>query len=281
MKLFFISSISAATILSKENASSFLARNRRANGWGEEVRYWNANLERECIEEACDFNEFDEVLEENNDLDINFKDYLDCKNYIKEDDPNEKQLLRKCLNLGDENVQQSQQQQMQQDNVQQQQGGNGFQQQQNGDAGVFVIPDRPEPETVKPTVKPTEPPTVATTTEYTYTDRMDMNRSGKLELPPCGKSGYLCASPRIPQGWANADDDLFQHIKTNHLNANIINTVYCSTKRPPSGMLGGQNSHKCRIRYNDGCSSEFVFSYCNGCPPPDSPRLESKSIPKC
>ena len=73
----------------KNTANQFLARNRRANryifpqkvrvnfliikilfflhllnlSWGEELRK-RGNLERECVEETCDFNEFNEVYDD-------------------------------------------------------------------------------------------------------------------------------------------------------------------------------------------------------------------------
>merc|ERR1711970_1175618 len=159
-------------------------------------------------------------------------------------------------------------------------GNQQLQQGQNSDSD-FVIPDRePEPTTVKES----DPTTVATTTEFIPTDRHDFidNRSAKVDLPPCdGGSGYLCGTPRIPHGWANRRDPLFQHIKTTHLNARVLNTVHCSTERPgsPGGemMVGGRNTHTCIVKYNDRCSSEFVLSYCNGCFG-DVPRLDSKSV---
>ena len=55
--------------ISREVASNFLVRNRRANSWGEE-HLTHGNLERECIEETCDVNEFNEVNLQYNNINI-------------------------------------------------------------------------------------------------------------------------------------------------------------------------------------------------------------------
>jgi len=49
-------------IIKKDEANSFL-RVRRANSRFEEFRY-NGNLERECIEESCNSDEFHEVYDD-------------------------------------------------------------------------------------------------------------------------------------------------------------------------------------------------------------------------
>ena len=46
--------------ISREEASNFLVRSRRGNDWAEEILK-SGNLERECIEEFCDFIEFIEA----------------------------------------------------------------------------------------------------------------------------------------------------------------------------------------------------------------------------
>ena len=56
--IFIVGALSSS--ISREEASKFLVRSRRANSWGEEIRK-SGNLERECIEETCDFNEFNEA----------------------------------------------------------------------------------------------------------------------------------------------------------------------------------------------------------------------------
>ncbi|XP_062866544.1 coagulation factor VIIi [Trichomycterus rosablanca] len=60
--LFFCHAVSGAVFLKKDDASSLLQRFRRANsGFFEEVK--PGNLERECIEEICDYEEAREVFE--------------------------------------------------------------------------------------------------------------------------------------------------------------------------------------------------------------------------
>merc|ERR1712136_242793 len=67
--------------LDKNTANQFLARNRRANSWGEELRK-RGNLERECVEETCDFNEFNEVYDDMKVSQPLWYKFADCKNYV-------------------------------------------------------------------------------------------------------------------------------------------------------------------------------------------------------
>jgi len=61
MKLYFLLAIGVFG-LSKERASAFLSRSRRANGGFEEMK--EGNLERECIQETCNNEEFNEVYDD-------------------------------------------------------------------------------------------------------------------------------------------------------------------------------------------------------------------------
>merc|ERR1712227_728464 len=81
MKLFLgFVAFAAAAKLSKENASGFL-RIRRANeGWFSETV--SGDLERECIEESCDDQEFHEVYDDLSISEPKYIKYLDCLNYI-------------------------------------------------------------------------------------------------------------------------------------------------------------------------------------------------------
>ena len=57
LSIFVVGSL--GTSMTREEANTFLARNRRGPGFMEELK--DGNLERECIEEDCDANEFNEA----------------------------------------------------------------------------------------------------------------------------------------------------------------------------------------------------------------------------
>ncbi|GAA6092506.1 coagulation factor VIIi [Tachysurus ichikawai] len=60
--LLFYHAVSGAVFLRRDDANSVLRRFRRANsGYLEELKA--GNLERECIEEICDYEEAREVFE--------------------------------------------------------------------------------------------------------------------------------------------------------------------------------------------------------------------------
>ena len=50
-----------AVFISKEKASEFLSRAKRANSFFEEI--YEGNAERECMEETCSYEEVREVFE--------------------------------------------------------------------------------------------------------------------------------------------------------------------------------------------------------------------------
>ncbi|KAM8821424.1 vitamin K-dependent protein S [Eudromia elegans] len=66
----------AATFLSQQYASEFLARKRRANSFMEESK--KGNLERECIEELCNKEEAREIFENNPETEYFYPKYLSC-----------------------------------------------------------------------------------------------------------------------------------------------------------------------------------------------------------
>ena len=57
-------------------------------------------MERECIEEDCSQTEFFEVYDDDTISGPLYKEYLDCKNYIKWDKNNQQSVnsLRACIN---------------------------------------------------------------------------------------------------------------------------------------------------------------------------------------
>ena len=59
-------------------------------------------MERECIEEDCNQTEFFEVYDDDTISGPLYKEYLDCKNYIKWDKNNQQSIdsLRACINGG-------------------------------------------------------------------------------------------------------------------------------------------------------------------------------------
>nr|XP_045004072.1 vitamin K-dependent protein S isoform X1 [Jaculus jaculus] len=68
--------VGEANFLSKQRASQFLVRKRRANSLLEETK--KGNLERECIEELCNKEEAREVFENNPETDYFYPKYLGC-----------------------------------------------------------------------------------------------------------------------------------------------------------------------------------------------------------
>ncbi|CAF95775.1 unnamed protein product, partial [Tetraodon nigroviridis] len=80
--------------LSSRSASQVLLRTRRANSWLEEVNA--GNLERECMEEICNYEEAREVFEQKDPTETFWKKYQDCKGYL----PRTKQSippLKECI----------------------------------------------------------------------------------------------------------------------------------------------------------------------------------------
>jgi len=59
-------------------------------------------IERECIEEECSMHEFYEVYDDDNVAGPKYRDYLDCKNYIRREKNDLKNIdsLRACLSSG-------------------------------------------------------------------------------------------------------------------------------------------------------------------------------------
>ncbi|CAG5081542.1 Oidioi.mRNA.OKI2018_I69.PAR.g9904.t1.cds [Oikopleura dioica] len=61
--LLLLFAIAASVIIPKDEALAFLwKRNRRASGAWSLEELWGGNLERECIEETCNFDEFVEIF---------------------------------------------------------------------------------------------------------------------------------------------------------------------------------------------------------------------------
>lgn len=84
MRLFAIitASVVANETLSKLKASQFLARSPRANSFMEELH--SGNFERECVEETCTNDEFNEIYD---DMAVSaplWIRYADCSNYISQ-----------------------------------------------------------------------------------------------------------------------------------------------------------------------------------------------------
>merc|ERR1712002_337023 len=85
-----------ARMIERDEAGQFLARKRRANeGYFSELKA--GNLERECIEEDCDKDEFYEVYDNIDVAGPKYKTYLDCKNYIRKYATDAKEQLRACF----------------------------------------------------------------------------------------------------------------------------------------------------------------------------------------
>uniref|UniRef100_A0A8C4RUK6 Prothrombin n=1 Tax=Erpetoichthys calabaricus TaxID=27687 RepID=A0A8C4RUK6_ERPCA len=90
---------SSNVFVGKKDALSILTRRRRANQFAEELK--KGNLERECVEEICNFEETREVFEDSTKTNQYWQTYLECKGdkgnknvRIKED----VNKLRECLN---------------------------------------------------------------------------------------------------------------------------------------------------------------------------------------
>uniref|UniRef100_UPI00358E6802 growth arrest-specific protein 6-like n=1 Tax=Myxine glutinosa TaxID=7769 RepID=UPI00358E6802 len=86
-------------VLQSEQASSFLSRSRRANSRLNLLdESWEGNLENECIEEDCDWEEAREIFENNPETDSFFPRYQDCKRqHGQSDDEKTKKLLKACV----------------------------------------------------------------------------------------------------------------------------------------------------------------------------------------
>ena len=116
LSILLLASTSWASSIGKQNANNFLARSRRANeGYFSEFSagyflllipklLFSGDLERECIEEDCNQTEFFEVYDDDTISGPLYKEYLDCKNYIKWDKNNQQSIdsLRACINGGQE-----------------------------------------------------------------------------------------------------------------------------------------------------------------------------------
>ena len=62
----------------------------------------NFVIERECIEEECSMHEFYEVYDDDSVAGPKYRNYLDCKNYIRREKNDQKNIdsLRACLSSG-------------------------------------------------------------------------------------------------------------------------------------------------------------------------------------
>merc|ERR1712168_292433 len=204
---------------------------RRANeGWFSETV--SGDLERECIEESCDDQEFHEVYDDLSISEPKYIKYLDCLNYINKSDRQTakgKDLLRGCVNASNQGPQRPQEPQQPQK------------------------PQQPQrPQTTKrpvyhPTIIPTELPTIEIQTVQPGNN--NQYPQGKNEaLPSCyeaGSYGFLCGEP-IPNGFPNKNDPLFQAIDLK-LNASRLNRVHC--KAIPQKGFTGKRVVDCTINF--------------------------------
>merc|ERR1712062_13605 len=95
-------SLTSPSIIKKHEASSYLStRSKRSNNKGEEYRH-GADLNRECVDEDCDQEEFDEIFEnfvkEYRGMNLYrenlYRSYLLCKDVKSEVDV---KVLSKCI----------------------------------------------------------------------------------------------------------------------------------------------------------------------------------------
>ncbi|XP_063145767.1 prothrombin isoform X1 [Candoia aspera] len=91
LAIFFHLTLSDSVFLEQKEALSLLRRSRRANkGFMEEIL--KGNLERECLEETCVYEEAHEALESDVQTDIFWKQYTDCRTLTKR-----REILDECM----------------------------------------------------------------------------------------------------------------------------------------------------------------------------------------
>jgi len=225
--------LAAGANLSRENAASML-RVRRANeGWFSETV--SGDLERECIEESCDDQEFHEVYDDMTISEPKYIKYLDCLNYINKSQRSTeagKELLRGCIKAPNRGPRPEEP----------------------------IATQRPVPGTPRPIelqTQYTQKPQNPNSNQFPGTIQ-DKNE----DLPSCFAAGwgFLCGD-LIPQGFPNKNDPLFQHIgKT--LQAYLMNRVHC--KLIPQKGYSGNRVLNCTMNYETGnrnsCSATAMIT---------------------
>lgn len=256
MKLLFVVASAALGInIGRENAAGLLhsrtSRARRANeGWFSETT--SGNLERECIEESCDDQEFHEVYDDYDISEPKYLKYLDCLNYINKSvrfQESGKQLLRACVDRAN----------------------NGP---QRPIEPIATQKPQPRPPVTKPPV--TSRPQLSEVPQWTKQPQWGTNQpswgtnqptfASKVEMPSCSQAGwgFLCGD-RIPNGYPNKNDPLFQYMGTT-VNAAHVNRVYC--RSVPTKGYTGYREHNCEMAFetrdNRSCTLSTTIRQSSG-----------------
>lgn len=230
--------LAAGANLSRENAASML-RVRRANeGWFSETV--SGDLERECIEESCDDQEFHEVYDDRTISEPKYSKYLDCLNYINKSQRSTeagKEQLRGCIKASNHGPQRPQEP---------------------------IATQRPDPGTPRPTQLQTNQfPQYTQKPQNPNSNQFPGTIQDKNEgLPSCSAAGwgFLCGE-LIPYGFPNKNDPLFQHIG-NTLQASLMNRVHC--KLIPQKGYSGNRVLNCTMNYETGnrnsCSATAMIT---------------------
>merc|ERR1712227_871149 len=93
MKIFWIAAVTATTI-TREQANDYLTRNRRANGFLEELK--DGNLKRECFDETCDQHENYEVFDNQENHRESWSKLIACKQKLTSENKSVQKYLRNC-----------------------------------------------------------------------------------------------------------------------------------------------------------------------------------------
>jgi len=246
MKLLGIVIVGAlGSSISREEASNFLVRNRRANSWGEEMRK-SGNLERECIEETCDFNEFNEVYDDRKVSDPMWKRFADCKNHVNKrlTEQQQKEQLRACFNQNTQGVQQP----------------------------SIPVP-RPIPDNQFQNQRPIQSDAIPARGPYSEGLKMLPNRGFVDKTDSVWLQVIKDANTRSQRPIVSHDEA-------------FINRVNCELVREPQqGMIGGNKVHKCQITYegnNLNCRAETTATTCISCGPMNSaPQMSEQRVAWC